>query len=129
MDDAEASRNCKEAMAIMRQSGLSQGDKRRQAGAVLCKQLARDQDAAHRVLQFILKFQTDEERVEKASKRLNGVGFSKYDAPLCTKLAEKKVEWLSKRELRTCCKRAGKYVDQVRHQPAPSQNSCASLIS
>lgn len=113
MDDAEAKRNCAEALSIKRQAG-SETERALDFGRVLCKHLARDQDAGHRVLQFICEFQTADEVVHRESNRWNGAGFSKFDAPFCTDVAEKRLEWLSDKQLRSCCKRAQKYTKQAR---------------
>lgn len=120
MDDAEARCNYMEAVKIMRDKRLgSRQDRALHAGAVLAKHLDRDAMAGHRVLQFIERFQTDEEVVERAALWRNNVGFSKYDADLCTDLAQREGGSLTDNQLRTCCRRAQKYSKQARPPARP----------
>ena len=62
-------------------------------------------------LMIVYGNQTGTEKTEEATKRLNGIGFNKFDAPTLTAIAEDYASqgWITRDQLRDVSRRIQKY--------------------
>lgn len=133
MDDADAMQDFDEAI---NQLGPDRSDKDslRRAAAVLCRHIDADSAAGHRVIKYLFTLQTPDEQKIHDTYELNGQGFSKFDAKICSDLAEKDVRYLSEKQLLTCAAKASKYSEQARRalshfsQPCSAQGDNDALL-